>query len=221
MIKKIIASLACADQINLNKEIKNLIRAGIDTFHIDIMDGIYVNNYCFGTQIFDYLKEYKNIEIEAHLMVMDPFRKVDFFKDKFLHKISFHIESCSNPVQTILKIKGMGKKCGIALNAATHENAIKYLYEITDYFLIMTVEAGFSGQDFVPSTIEKIKNIRREIDEKDMSKDIYVDGHVDVETISILDKAGANIFIGGSGSLFKNGFFKEKNLKELRSKLKE
>lgn len=207
---KIGASLACADQLNLERDINLLISSGIDFLHVDIMDGLYVNNYCFGTQIFDYLKKFENIEIEVHLMVDNPYDKIDYFKDKYLDKISFHVEAAKNPIQTLSKIKSIGKECGIALNAATHENSIEYLYNFADYILIMAVEAGFAGQDFISSSIDKVKKIREELKKRRMEKDIYIDGHIDMNTISVLSSAGANAFVGGTAGLFtKDSSFKE------------
>ncbi len=150
---KIGASLACANQLELGNEIKSLIECGIDFLHIDIMDGVFVNNYCFGTKVFDYLKQFKNIEIETHLMVMDPFKKIDIFKDKHINKLSFHIEASKDPVQTLTKIKEMGIECGIAIDAMTSERKIDHLYDYVDYILVMAVVAGFTGQEFVSSII--------------------------------------------------------------------
>ena len=221
MLNKIGASLACADQLNLSKELDQLIKAGIDFIHIDIMDGVYAKNYCFGTQIFDYLKKYKNIEIEVHLMVDDPFKKIDLFKDKYFNRLSFHVEACKNPIQTLAKIKSLGKECGIAINAATPESSIYYLYDFLDYVLVMAVEAGFTGQDFIKSSIEKTRNIRKELKRRKMFKDIYIDGHIDNETILKLKEAGANAFVGGSSGLFKKGYTLKDNLEILRESLKK
>ncbi len=214
---KIGASLACADQLEMGNEIKSLIDIGIDFLHVDIMDGVFVNNYCFGTKIFDYLKNFKNIEIETHLMVADPFKKIEIFKDKKIDKLSFHIEASNNPIQTLAKIKGLGMECGLAVNAATNEREIKYLYNYADYILVMAVEAGFTGQEFVVSVIEKVKRIREELDKRNMEKDIYIDGHIDPDTISRLSKVGANAFVGGSSGLFIKG----SSIKENYSKLKK
>ena len=216
MLYKIGASLACADQLNLEKEILSIVDSGIDLLHIDIMDGVFVNNYCFGTQIFNYLEKFKNIKIEVHLMVIDPFKKIDFFKNRQFDRLSFHIEASDNPIQTLLKIKNLKKECGIAINAVTHENTIDYLYDFIDYILIMSVEAGFIGQDFIKSIIRKVENIREELNKRKLSKDIYVDGHIDEKTISLLSKAGANAFICGSTGLFK----KDSTIKDNYNKLK-
>ena len=216
---KIGASLACADQLNLDNEIKSLISCNIDFLHIDVMDGVYVNNYCFGTNIFNFLKKYENIEIEAHLMVIDPYNKIDFFKDKHISKLSFHIEASNNPIQTLAKIKNMGIECGIAINAATSESVIDYLYDYVDYFLIMTVEAGFSGQDFLNPIINKVKKIRDELNNRHIFKDIYVDGHIDEYNISFLSKAGANSFVGGSAGLFRKDHTLAENLNILKKSL--
>lgn len=217
MVYKLGASLACADQLNLDSEIKLLIKCGIDFLHIDIMDGVYVNNYCFGTNILDYLEQYKNIEIEVHMMVTEPFKKIDFIKDKHFHKLSFHIEACNNPIQTLTKIKNLNKQCGIAINAATNESVISYLYDYIDYILVMAVEAGYTGQDFIESTVEKVRNIRKDLQKRKMDKDIYVDGHIDCRTVSLLSKAGANAFVGGSSGLFR----KDSTILENYGKLKK
>ena len=216
---KIGASLACADQLNLGSEIKSLIDCGIDFLHIDVMDGIFVNNYCFGTNIFDYLKQFKDIEIETHMMVTDPYNKLSFFENKHIHKLSFHIEASNNPIQTLIKIKKFGMKCGIAINAATSEKMIDYLYDSIDYILVMTVEAGFTGQAFVSSVIEKIKIIKKELDRRNMDKDIYVDGHIDAKTISLLNKAGANAFVGGSTGLFMKGKYFFRKLQKIKKSI--
>ncbi|MCL6087717.1 MAG: ribulose-phosphate 3-epimerase [Actinobacteria bacterium] len=214
---KIGASLACADQLNLSKEIDQLIEAGIDFLHIDIMDGIYVNNYCFGTQLFDYLKRYKILEIDVHLMVVDPYYKIDFFKNINFKRLSFHIETCKNPIQTIDKIKKKGIECGIALNVSTSHNILEYLYNDIDYVMIMAVEAGFAGQDFRESTIDKVRIIREEFSNRKMNKDIYVDGHIDFYTISKLFKAGANVFIGGTAGIFNGKNSYRENILRLRN----
>jgi ribulose-phosphate 3-epimerase len=216
---KIGASLACANQLDLGSEIRSLIDCGIDFLHIDIMDGVFVNNYCFGTNIFDYLKQFKDIEIETHLMVAKPYDKLSFFENKHIHKLSFHIEASDNPIQTLSRIKEMGMERGIVINAATSENIIYYLYDYIDYILVMAVEAGFTGQDFVSSVIEKVKAIKKELDRRHMVKDIYIDGHINSNTISLLSKAGANAFIGGSTGLFINGSTFSENYRKLKKAL--
>ncbi len=217
---KIGASLACANQLKLFDDISMLVNSGVDFLHIDIMDGVYVNNYCFGTQIFREIKEhFKNIEIETHLMVIDPYKKIDFFPSDCIDKISFHIESCPNPIQTISKIKSMGMESGIAINAATNEILIDYLYDHFDYILLMAVEAGFSGQDFIDSIFGKTKRIRQELQRRNMDKDIYVDGHIDRNTIKTLYKAGANAFIGGSSGLFKKNSSLKLNITRLKKSI--
>jgi len=213
---KIGASLACANQIDLSKDLKELIKNKIDFIHIDIMDGVFVKNYCFGLQIFDYLKYFSNTEFDVHLMVDDPFNKVDLFNGKAVNAISFHLEAASNPIQTIKKIKSMGFKPGIAINAGSSENLLDYLYEHVDYILVMAVEAGFTGQKFLRSSIKKVERIKDALDKRGYSLDIFVDGHIDKETIRKLYMAGANVFIGGSSGLFTQDNSIENNLKILR-----
>jgi ribulose-phosphate 3-epimerase len=216
---KIGASLECADQLNLASEIESLISCGIDFLHIDIKDGEFVNNYCYGPRIFDYLEQFENIEIETHLMVINPYNKLDIFKDKKIDKLSFHIEASNNPIRTLAKIKEMGMECGIAINAATSKSKIEYLYEYIDYILVLCVEAGFTGQDFVSSVIGKVKAIRSELEKRNMDKDIYADGHIDPYTVSLLSRAGANAFVGGSTGLFRKDSTLIDGYKKLRASI--
>jgi len=183
------------------------------------MDGVFVKNYCFGTNIFDYLAPYKNIEVDVHMMVCNPFDKVDFFKGKLLHRLSFHIEAASNPIQTLKKIRSFGFKAGIAINAATEESSLKYIYEFTDFILVMAVEAGFSGQKFIDSSVDKVKNIRGELEKKNIKIGICVDGHIEPSTIKRLFDAGADEFIGGSAGLFVKGKSIKANLADLRKSI--
>ena len=215
------ASLSCANNLALAKDIEDLIKNKVDFLHIDIMDGIFVKNYCFGTNILDYLTVYKNIEIDAHLMVCDPFEKIDFFRGKSLTRMSFHMEACDNPIQTLKKIRSFGFKAGIAINAGTHESSLKYLYEFADYILVMAVEAGFTGQEFIESAVEKVSNIRVELEKKKCSIDIYVDGHITPFTVNKLFKAGANAFIGGSAGLFRKDKTIKKSIEDLKNSIYE
>jgi len=211
------ASLACADALALGKDIKDLIKNKIDFIHIDIMDGVFVKNYCFGTDIFEYLIHFKSINIDVHMMVCNPFEKIDFFKNKFLHRISFHVESSDNPIQTLKKIRSFGFKAGIAINAGTNESTLKYLYEFADYVMVMAVEAGFSGQEFIDTIVDKVSSIRRELEKKNDYMEICVDGHIDPLTIKRLFEAGANAFVGGSAGLFRKDKSLRENLEILKS----
>lgn len=217
---KLIASIACADMLNLNNEMEVLLQCGIKLIHIDIMDGVFVRNYCFGTKILEYLKKYKDIEVDIHFYAVDPYEKLDILKEACFSKLSFQIEACRNPIQTINKVKEMGKECGIAINPATHENAIYYLYDFIDYILVLNVEPGFPNQRFIESSVEKVSNIRQELNKKKIFKDIYVDGAVNEITIPKLISAGANVFICGSSGIFKKGKSIRENIVILENTIK-
>ena len=199
---KIGASLACSDLLNLENEINLLKEADIDSIHIDIMDGIFTKNYSLGTEIIKHLEKFPELIINVHYMGINPYEKVNIFKKLKIKGFAFHIEAEINPIQTIKKIKDIGWNAGIAINSSTHERNLNYLYEFFDYVVIMTVEAGFAGQSFIETNINKVREIRSALDQRNLKKDIYVDGHINENTIPELARAGANAFICGSTGLF-------------------
>jgi len=162
-IYKIGTSLACADQLNMGSEIGKLIEIVIEFLHIDIMDGHYVNNFCFGTKIFFYLEEFKNIEAKTHLMVEDPYLKLDMFNGKHINKLSFHIEAYKNLIHTLKKIHNMWIEAVTILNATTSHNTLDYLYPHIDYIAVMAVETGDTAKDFINPTVDKVTAISNEI----------------------------------------------------------
>lgn len=215
MAEKILCpSIMCANFSNLEREIKALDNAGVDIFHIDIMDGLFVPNFAMGLQDFEYIRSMTDKLIDVHLMIKNPGRYVEMFADKGADIIYIHPESENNVARTLEKIKVKEKKAGIALNPGTSVSSIKELLNIADYVMVMTVNPGFSGQNFLNYTISKIEELSK-LSEKYNFK-LMVDGAISPQKINSLSKIGVNGFILGTSSLFN----KEESYSEIIKKLR-
>ncbi|ORX22903.1 ribulose-phosphate 3-epimerase [Thermoanaerobacterium sp. PSU-2] len=215
---KIVPSLMCCDFLNLNNEIKDLEKSGVDLFHIDIMDGNFVDNFAMsGTEIKS-IKRITNIPLDVHLMVKEPLRYIKYFVDAGADIITVHIEACTHLNRTLQEIKNNNVKVGIALNPGTSHLLLEPIVDYLDIVLIMAVNPGFAGQDFIPSTVNKVKKTRDFLNSLGFNNvEIEVDGHIDIQTIPPLYDAGARIFVAGTAGLFYGDRNYEENVKKLRS----
>ncbi|MFB6465424.1 ribulose-phosphate 3-epimerase [Cytobacillus sp. Hz8] len=195
------ASMMCADFTNLETEVKQLDEAGIDCFHIDIMDGNFVPNFGMGLMDLETIRILTQRPVDAHLMIANPGNYIDFFKDKGVNIIYFHPEADLHPVRTILKIKERGIKAGIAVNPGTSMETIQELLPIVDIVLVMTVNPGFAGQKYLEFVDNKINRIVSKKEEYDFK--IYVDGAISAEKVRELSRKGVEGFILGTSCLFK------------------
>jgi ribulose-phosphate 3-epimerase len=203
----------CADFMNLGRDIKELEKYGIDYLHIDIMDGSFVPNYTLGTDFVSSVKKNAGIPLDIHLMIDEPERKTEWFDFGEGDCVSIHYEATKHAQRTLQKIKDRGAKAMLAINPATPLCVVEDVYADIDAVLIMTVNPGYAGQKLVPQTIDKIK--RAKITYPDI--EIEVDGNVSFENAKLMSRAGADIFVAGSSSLFMKG----KNLDETIQMLKE
>jgi len=194
----------CADLYNLDKQIINMENSDIDFIHYDVMDGHFVPNIGLGIELFKTLKNKTNkLRIDTHLMVSSPEKYISTFGKMGSDIITFHAETCNNLYRSIELIKSYKSKVGIALNPATPICNVQYVLEYIDVVLIMTVEPGFSGQKFIPSMLSKISELKKIILDNNYNINIEVDGNINNEIIPKVIKAGANILVGGSSSLFQ------------------
>ena len=201
IMKKIICpSMMCANFSTLELEVKELDQAGIDVFHIDIMDGIFVPNFGMGLQDFQTIREATDKLVDVHLMIQDPGKHVEMFADMGADIIYFHPEADSHPMRTINKIKKKKKKAGIAINPGTSIVTVQELLPLIDYVMVMTVNPGFAGQAYIYSVDEKIKQLV-DVQQK-YSYDIFVDGAISPERIDTLSKVGVAGFVLGTSALF-------------------
>lgn len=199
---KIAPSLLAADFSRLYEEVQSVEKAGIDMFHIDVMDGHFVPNISMGANVVQALRPNTNSILDVHLMIEDPDRYIPSFVDAGADMISVHVEACPHLHRTVQLIKSLGVKAGVAVNPATPIEAIKYVINDVDFVLIMTVNPGFGGQSFIETMLEKIKETRALINTTGKEIDIEVDGGITVDTLKMCREHGANVFVAGS-AIFK------------------
>lgn len=198
MKNKISASILNADLLHLEDVVRKLEAAKTDMLHFDVMDGVFVNNISFGIPILTALSEATSMYKDVHLMITDPIRYVDAFASAGADMITFHLESESDPIETIRAIHAAGCKAGISIKPATPaETVFPYLDQV-EMVLVMTVEPGFGGQGFIHEMTDKISEIRRQANDSGLSLMIEVDGGINNDTAPIVWDAGADVFVVGS-----------------------
>ena len=200
---KVLPSLLASDFLNLGSDMKRMEEAGADIFHLDIMDGQFVPNISYGIPVCEAIAKESNIPIDVHLMTEDPEQFVDEFQEMGVEYLSFHIEATAHAHRLITHIQSKGMKAGIVLNPSTPIEAIKYVLDIVDFVLVMTVNPGFGGQSFIMSGIDKIKELDEIRKTKQLDFLIEVDGGVNDETGKLCAEAGADLLVSGS-FLFKS-----------------
>lgn len=191
-------SILSADFGRLNNEIIAVCDAGADLIHIDVMDGHFVPNLTIGPCVLEAIKKASKVPLDVHLMV----ENVDFFIDLFLPLkpkfLSFHIERATHPLRLIEKIRKAGINPAIVLNPHTQLSTLEYILKEIDMVLLMSVNPGFGGQKFIPSSLEKIAKLRAMIDQSEAKCLIEVDGGVTGANIAEIELAGADVVVAGS-----------------------
>lgn len=212
---KISASMMCASLIDLKKDIEELEACGVDYLHIDIMDGVFVPNIMLSNEFIKAVRSITDLPLDMHLMIVQPENKIRWFDIRPGDFVSIHYEATSNVLGTLQLIEEMGGRPGIALSPATPVESIKYLMENLQLVNVMAVNPGFSGRKMVPMTLQKLRDTREFLNKNRKNYiSIEVDGNVTFEHATEMRKAGADMFVGGSSSLFtksnsiKNNFLK-------------
>jgi ribulose-phosphate 3-epimerase len=195
---KIAPSMLACDFSNISKEITMLNSSCADFIHLDIMDGCFVPNISFGSDIVKSMRNLTELPFDVHLMVSDPDKHINNFAEAGADIITFHVEASKNIENTINLIKMKHKKVGISVKPGTNIEKIYPYIKDLDLILIMTVEPGFGGQKFMPQMIDKIKNLKNYIKTNKLVIPVEVDGGINFETIKIAESAGADIAVAGS-----------------------
>jgi ribulose-phosphate 3-epimerase len=198
-MQKIIApSLLSADFTRLAEEVRDVEQAGADWIHADVMDGHFVPNITFGPLVVEAVRRVTSIPIDVHLMIENPDPYIADFAKAGANYISVQAETCPHLNRSIQLIKDSGAAAGVVLNPSTPLTVLNWVLELVDYVLIMSVNPGFGGQQFIVNSVNKIAQLRRMIDDGGYAALIEVDGGVNEKTIADVSRAGADVFVAGS-----------------------
>ena len=214
---KISPSILSADFSKLGVEISELEKAGADLIHIDVMDGHFVPNITIGPEVIKDLKKHTSLPFDVHLMISPVHKYIKNFAEAGADIITIHPESTDNLIETINEIKKFGKKAGVSLNPKTTIEKVLPVLSLIDLVLIMSVNPGFGGQKFIKETLEKVKLLRKEIDQKKLAVEIEIDGGINFDNAKIAKKAGVDILVSGTAIFNNNEGNIKKNIEALRN----
>ena len=203
MNRLVAPSLLSADFGNLNKDIEMVNSSQADWFHLDIMDGVFVPNISFGLPIVSQVKRMAKKPLDVHLMIVDPDRYLEKFKEAGADILTVHYEACTHLHRTLHQIRKLGMKAGVSINPHTSVELLNDILEEADLVLIMSVNPGFGGQKFIKNSIQKITRLKEMITQKGCKTLIEVDGGVDATNATALYNAGADVLVAGN-AVFKS-----------------
>ncbi|MBL7890289.1 MAG: ribulose-phosphate 3-epimerase [Bacteroidia bacterium] len=191
-------SILSADFANIQRDVEMINKSEADWFHVDIMDGMFVPNISFGFPVIKAIKKHATKPLDVHLMIEDPDRYLQTFKDAGADILTVHLEACTHLHRTVQAIKALGMKAGVAINPHTSVNLLIDIISDIDLVCVMSVNPGFGGQNFIENTYHKISDLREIIRTKKSSALIEIDGGVDMNNYKKLVNTGANVLVAGN-----------------------
>ncbi len=197
-VVKLAPSILAADFARLGEQVREAEQAGADRIHVDVMDGHFVPNISMGPVVVKALRPITKLPLEVHLMIEHPIRYLDAFAEAGADSLLVHVENAANLHRTVQHIKALDKKSGVVLNPATPPIAAAEILLDVDLVLVMTVNPGFGGQEFITGMVDKVRRVRRMIDETHRDIELEVDGGIDAETTTRVVGAGARVLVAGS-----------------------
>lgn len=214
-MKKIAPSILSADLANLATEVREVAEGGADWIHVDVMDGHFVPNLTVGIPVVESLRDVTTLPLDVHLMIERPEAFVEEFARAGADVLTVHVEACTHLHRVLGHIRELGVKVGVALNPATPLGTLEEVLAMVDLVLIMSVNPGFGGQEFIRESLNKIRRLREWIEQKGFKVEVEVDGGVKVENAAQIARAGADILVSGSG------IFGQKDRKEALRKMRK
>ncbi len=207
MAKKMVApSLLSADFLHLKREIESVQEAGADMLHIDVMDGHFVPNMTFGSFIVKQIKSVAKVPLDVHLMIESPQAWISTYIDAGADFLTIHYEADCHLNRSVAEVKKLGRKAGVSINPSTHPVLLEYILEYIDLVLVMSVNPGFGGQKFIENSVKKIEWLYDYREKHGLNFLIEVDGGVSEENVSVLSKAGVDVFVAGSAIFSKDNY---------------
>ncbi len=215
---KLSPSILAADFEKLGEQIALIERSGAQYLHIDVMDGKFVPTISFGMPLIASIRKNSKLIFDVHLMVEEPIRFIEDFKVAGADIITVHAEACNNLEQTVKAIKNIGLKAGVSLNPDTPISEIEYILSEVDMILVMAVNPGYGGQAFIPTSLQKVSDLKEMINKAHLDVDIEVDGGVTHDNITEVLQSGANVVVAGT-AIFRGNI--SGNMAVFQNKIKE